>query len=90
MTNQPPCLCRGNDPADPCHHGDTAEGCPRHDPDPIGRAQAHQEHAAREALAQVTRIGHMVNLLNMYDQADGIDHDIIDGLYKLARKLEAI
>src|SRR5207237_446636 len=27
-----PCTCRGYDPADPCGHGDTSEGCPRHDP----------------------------------------------------------
>lgn len=33
---RPPCFCRGYDPADPCMHGDTSEGCPRHDP--IARA----------------------------------------------------
>jgi len=27
-----PCTCRGYNPADPCGHGDTAEGCPKHDP----------------------------------------------------------
>lgn len=26
------CACRGYDPADPCGHGDTSEGCPVHDP----------------------------------------------------------
>jgi hypothetical protein len=25
------CTCRGYDPVDPCGHGDTSEGCPRHD-----------------------------------------------------------
>lgn len=27
-----PCTCTGYDPADPCRHGDTSAGCPRHDP----------------------------------------------------------
>lgn len=31
-TKKAPCTCRGYDPADPCGHGDTSEGCPRHDP----------------------------------------------------------
>lgn len=26
------CTCRGYDPADPCGHGDVADGCPAHDP----------------------------------------------------------
>jgi hypothetical protein len=26
------CLCRGYDPADPCLHGNTSQGCPVHDP----------------------------------------------------------
>lgn len=26
------CECRGPDPADPCGHGETSEGCPVHDP----------------------------------------------------------
>lgn len=26
------CTCQGYDPADPCGHGDTSEGCPTHDP----------------------------------------------------------
>jgi hypothetical protein len=26
------CKCSKPDPADPCGHSDTSEGCPRHDP----------------------------------------------------------
>ena len=30
--NTAACICRGYDPADPCMHGDTSQGCPKHDP----------------------------------------------------------
>lgn len=34
-----PCECLGSRPEDPCGHGDTSEGCPRHDPSDLPVAE---------------------------------------------------
>lgn len=47
MTRRYPCTCRGYDPADPAMHGDTSEGCPRHDQSITGD-DARAEHDERE------------------------------------------
>lgn len=40
--SEAPCYCRPADPADPCGHSDSSQGCPRHD------RQAYQDWLAEE------------------------------------------
>lgn len=47
--NRFPCTCRGPIPEDPCGHGETSQGCPRHDTSPTGddaRAELDEASAA--------------------------------------------
>lgn len=59
-----PCTCRGYDAADPCGHGDTSEGCPRHD------ARACAEWWAEQADATADLKRRREDFISQYPESD--------------------
>lgn len=70
----PPCTCRGYDPADPCGHGDTSQGCPAHDDEARDAwlGEALEDHALPTVVVAPT------------------DAAVVEGVGRLRIDLEAI